>query len=167
MFHTITDFIQTWQDEAKRTESLLKAFTNDTLNKPTIPGYRTLGQLASHLIETPREMLERTGLHVTGPEQNNSSLKTVQEILDEHHRVTSSVIHQVQTHWNNKSLHQTDMMYGQLWTRDQTLQALLFHLIHHRGQMTTLMRLQGLKVPGLYGPAKEEWEQYGMQAPAL
>jgi uncharacterized damage-inducible protein DinB len=36
------------------------------------------------------------------------------------------------------------------------------HEIHHRAQMTVLMRQAGLKVPGLYGPAKEEWSQYNM-----
>jgi uncharacterized damage-inducible protein DinB len=44
------------------------------------------------------------------------------------------------------------------------LQALISHEIHHRGQMTVLMRQAGLKVPGIYGPAREEWAAYGMPA---
>jgi uncharacterized damage-inducible protein DinB len=36
------------------------------------------------------------------------------------------------------------------------------HEIHHRGQMTVLMRQAGLKVPGVYGPSREEWTAYGM-----
>jgi uncharacterized damage-inducible protein DinB len=28
--------------------------------------------------------------------------------------------------------------------------------------MTVLMRQAGIKVPGVYGPAKEEWAAYGM-----
>jgi uncharacterized damage-inducible protein DinB len=39
--------------------------------------------------------------------------------------------------------------------------------IHHRGQMTVLMRQAGLKVPGVYGPAKEDWAAMGMPAPAV
>ena len=33
---------------------------------------------------------------------------------------------------------------------------------HHRGQMTVLMRQAGLTVPGIYGPAQEEWAAMGM-----
>ena len=47
------------------------------------------------------------------------------------------------------------------WTKGQALSVLLVHQIHHRGQMTVLMRQAGLKVPGIYGPALEEWERYG------
>ena len=42
---------------------------------------------------------------------------------------------------------------------------LLFHQTHHRGQMIVLMRQAGLNVPGIYGPAHEEWAAYGMQSP--
>ena len=33
--------------------------------------------------------------------------------------------------------------------------ALLHHEIHHRGQMTVLMRQAGLKLPGVYGPSAD------------
>jgi uncharacterized damage-inducible protein DinB len=53
-------------------------------------------------------------------------------------------------------------MYGQMWVRGKTLGVLVTHQIHHRGQLTVLLRLAGLKVPGVYGPAKEEWAKMGM-----
>lgn len=31
--------------------------------------------------------------------------------------------------------------------------------------MTVLMRQAGLPVPGIYGPAKEEWTTFGLEAP--
>jgi len=37
------------------------------------------------------------------------------------------------------------------------------HQAHHRGQMTVLMRQAGMKVPGVYGPSKEEWSAFGME----
>ncbi len=42
---------------------------------------------------------------------------------------------------------------------------LIRHHIHHRGQMTELMRQARLKVPGMYGPSKEEVEAFGRPAP--
>ena len=64
-----------------------------------------------------------------------------------------------------ESLTVEDEMYGQRWTRGFSLGALVNHEIHHRGQMTVLMRQAGQKVPGLMGPAKEEWSQFGMPEP--
>jgi uncharacterized damage-inducible protein DinB len=58
-------------------------------------------------------------------------------------------------------------MYGVRWARGVTLRALLVHQTHHRGQMTVLMRQAGLRVPGVYGPAREEWSAYGMPAPQV
>jgi uncharacterized damage-inducible protein DinB len=48
-----------------------------------------------------------------------------------------------------------------------TLQILVRHEIHHRGQMTVLMRQARLKLPGIYGPSKEEWSKYGAQPPEV
>ena len=48
-----------------------------------------------------------------------------------------------------------------------SLQVLVVHQAHHRGQMTVLMRQAGLTVPGVYGPAREEWTTYGMQPPIV
>ena len=58
-------------------------------------------------------------------------------------------------------------MYGATWPRSFTLFVLIGHEIHHRGQMTVLMRQAGLKVPGIYGPSYEEWVNYKMQPPAI
>jgi uncharacterized damage-inducible protein DinB len=56
-------------------------------------------------------------------------------------------------------------MYGQTWKKRDVLASLILHQAHHRGQMTVLMRQAGLAVPGIYGPAREEWAAMGMAAP--
>lgn len=58
----------------------------------------------------------------------------------------------------------TVRVFSQLtgWRRGSTLGRLLVHQTHHRGQMTVLMRQAGLTVPGVYGPAREEWAAFGM-----
>ena len=57
-------------------------------------------------------------------------------------------------------------MYGQQWKNGTTLRALISHQAHHRGQLTVLMRQAGLRVPGIYGPAREDWASMGMKAEA-
>jgi len=58
-------------------------------------------------------------------------------------------------------------MYGEQWSRAKTLQVLIHHQIHHRAQMTVLMRQAGLRVPGLFGPAREDWAKMGMSPPVV
>ena len=33
--------------------------------------------------------------------------------------------------------------------------------------MTVLMRQAGLRVPGFYGPVREDWAQWGMEVPTV
>ena len=58
-------------------------------------------------------------------------------------------------------------MYGETWINGDTLSALVDHQIHHRGQITVLMRQAGLKVPGIYGPSREDWNKIGMKPPLV
>ena len=73
------------------------------------------------------------------------------------------MLREISETWNEETLKQEDDMYGEKWARGRTLGVLVTHQIHHRAQLTVVMRLASLKVPGVYGPAKEEWEGYGME----
>jgi len=59
------------------------------------------------------------------------------------------------------------MMPIRIRTRGTTLGVLLIHQAHHRGQLTVLMRRAGLVVPGIVGPNKEDWSQWGMKPPEV
>jgi uncharacterized damage-inducible protein DinB len=69
--------------------------------------------------------------------------------------------------WTDETLQQVDDMYGQKWTRSQTLGCILFHQVHHRGEMTVLIRQAGLIPPDIYGPSKEGWAGMGMEPPKV
>ena len=77
------------------------------------------------------------------------------------------MLEQVKANWTDQTLTVVDDMYGEKWPRGLTVRVLLDHQTHHRGQMTVLMRQAGLKVPGIYGPSKEEWSAYGAAAPEV
>ena len=48
--------------------------------------------------------------------------------------------------WSDESLLQEDDMYGETWPRGKSLLALIDHEVHHRGQLTAMLRQAGLGV---------------------
>ena len=166
MFRRVADFRKTWEQETESTLKVLGALTDASLAQAVTPDDRTLGRLAWHLATTLGEMMERTGLKIGGP-AHDAPPPTLgggdrRRLRDGAKAVATGV-----AGWSDATLEVEDEMYGERWPRGITLQALVAHQAHHRGQMTVLMRQAGLKVPGVYGPSREEWTAYGMQPPAV
>ena len=123
--------------------------------------------MAWHIVQTFPEMMERTGLKIDGPSQDAPIPKSAAEIQDTYKKTSESFVNALKENWTDETLLETDDMYGETWQRGLTVSALLAHETHHRGQMTVLMRQAGLTVPGVYGPAKEGWAEYGAEAPTV
>ena len=65
MFDSIEKFIGTWTDESSKTESVLDALTDESLDQSVAAGHRRLGAMAWHLVRTGSSMLRATGLAVS------------------------------------------------------------------------------------------------------
>ncbi len=167
MIRTIKEFENTWTRESDATRKIFAQLTDPSLAQAVTKDHRTLGRLAWHLTITIPEMMNRTGLAVSGPAEDAPVPPTARAIQDGYDRAARSLLAEIRAKWTDASLTVEDDMYGMKWTRDMTLASLLHHQVHHRGQMTVLMRQAGLKVPGIYGPAKEEWAAMGAQPPAV
>lgn len=63
--------------------------------------------------------------------------------------------------WSDAQLTDAINLYGQDFQKGRLLASLIRHQAHHRGQLTVLMRQVGLQVPGIYGPAREDWAAMG------
>jgi uncharacterized damage-inducible protein DinB len=167
MYTTVAEFVALWGHESASTLKIMRTLTDGSLKQAVTPMDRTLGRIAWHVVLTIPEMMNRTGLSVVGPAEQDAVPSFARVIADSYERVSASLLEQVQGHWTDATLRLEDDMYGQRWKRGFTLVALVHHQIHHRGQMTVLMRQAGLVVPGTHGPAREEWSAFGMAAPAL
>ncbi|MEJ7849635.1 MAG: DinB family protein [Pyrinomonadaceae bacterium] len=165
MIRKIEDFQKDWAYEAEATGKIINALTDETINQSVSDGGRSVGFLAWHLTQTLGEMLGLVGLKVDAPGFDEECSASVSEIAVAYERAGKSVSEEVGKNWTDGTLLQEDNMYGETWSRGLTLLYLMMHQAHHRGQMTVLMRQAGLAVPGVYGPAKEEWAAMG--APAL
>ncbi len=167
MFRTITDFVFVWSQELEATQKIFKHVTDRSLSTAIDPEGRTLARLAWHIVTSIPEMMSKTGLTVTGAGEHDPIPPTSRAIFKAYSDASISLLEQIQSRWTDASLEETDEMYGERWKRGETLKSLVFHQIHHRAQMIVLMRQAGLAVPGIYGPAREEWAAYGMKPPEV
>jgi uncharacterized damage-inducible protein DinB len=165
IYTTIDDFLKDWEYESESTLKMLNNLTDDSLKTKVNSGGRSLGFLGWHLTETISEMPGRTGLKIFTPDMSHYDSNNPLHLSECYKNASDSLVENVKDNWNDSTLMQEDDMYGEKWKRGFTLYCLITHQIHHRGQMTVLMRQAGLKVPGVYGPSKEEWAAYGMEAP--
>lgn len=167
MLRTVEDFATLWTDETAATQRTLDAMTDASLSQAVQDDHRTLGRIAWHVTGTIKEMMERTGLEVDGPQENAPVPTSAKDIAETFARSAQSLADVVREKWTDETLHTVDDMYGERWSRGHTLLFLMLHQAHHRGQMNVLMRQAGLKTPGIYGPAKEDWAGYQMEPPAI
>jgi uncharacterized damage-inducible protein DinB len=162
MFRKIGDFLESWAYEAEATLNVFRELSDESLGQRVAPGGRTLGRIAWHIVQTLPEMGGRTGLEIAGPGESDPIPETAAAITSVFDETARSLAAAVGASWTDEDLNTEDDMYGESWPRRKTLAALLNHQNHHRGQMTVLMRQAGLRVPGVYGPSKEEWAAFGM-----
>ena len=162
MYYKISDFLKDWEYERGATLKIFNALTDDSLKQKVNEQGRSLGRLAWHITLSVGEMMSKTELKFDSPDEDSDVPESANEISKTYDAVSSVLNDAVKSGWDDETLKVEDDMYGQKWARGLTLGILITHQIHHRGQMTVLMRQAGLKVPGIYGPAYEEWETMGM-----
>lgn len=160
MFRSLADFFSTWKFESESTIKVFEHLTDESLSTKIDPDGRTLGRLANHLIETLTEMPHKLGLPLT---EEFPAHTTVSELIADYRKKSDELVDAINTTWTDAVLPEMRDMYGEQWSVSMGLHALILHQAHHRGQMTAIMRHHGLTVPGVYGPAREEWALMGMQ----
>lgn len=165
MIRKVEDFLSVYGQMIEGTSKIFAQMDDKNINHPVGPGHRTLGQIAWHIVASTPEMMNRTGLGMSSVNHESMPPKTAAEMVAGYKAVADELVAAIKTGWTDETLLLTDDMYGQTWPRGMTLSVLLTHETHHRGQMTVLLRQAGAKVPGICGPSKEEWTQYGMDAP--
>jgi uncharacterized damage-inducible protein DinB len=153
MFRTVKDFLRVWEYESGSTRRVFDHLTDESLGQRIAPGYRSLGELAWHITGAVGKIARHTGLDIPGPDDKREPVPPAADIATAYTRAAGALAAGVES-WTDETLFVKDMVYGYEWRRRVTLQVLLFHEIHHRGQMTVLMRQAGLGVPGLYGDTK-------------
>lgn len=167
MFVTISDFIKEWNKEAMLTQNVLDGLTDDSLKQQVYPEGRTLGRIAWHLTTSIPEYLAHFGLKIDVVEHADSVPVSAKEIADTYKNVSSVSAQVIEQQWTDESLKEVQNAFGREETNAQIIMGLIKHTVHHRGQLTVLMRQAGIKPFGVYGPPKEDWIHLGVENPPL
>ncbi|UOQ45775.1 DinB family protein [Halobacillus salinarum] len=167
MYVTIADFIREWNKEMALTQKVLEGLTDDSLKQRVYPEGRTLGRIAWHFTTNIPEYLAHFGLNINGVENVNSVPNSAKEIAETFKRISSYASQVIEQQWTDDSLKEVQNAFGREESNAQILMGLIKHIIHHRGQVTILIRQAGIKPFGVYGPPKEDWIHLGVENPPL
>lgn len=151
MFKSVKHFLGLWKRESENTAKVLGNLTDASLAQSVAPGYRNLGELGWHIATSVREIAGKTGLDFAAPTRTSPLPASASEISAGYRQAADGLAGAIQSGWTDETLMIKDKVYGYEWPRGFTLEILVFHEIHHRGQATVLMRQAGLNVPKIYG----------------
>ena len=141
MYHTLEEFLEDWRREVQNTTKLFSRLTDDSLSGKVWAEGRTMRTLAWHIVSSVSEMMGRVGFVLDDSNGEEAEPSSADEIREGYRARTSALDQQLQEKWNDASLAEEHDMYGQMWSNATTLKVLVTHEIHHRGQLTVLMRL--------------------------
>ena len=167
MYTAISQFINEWNQEAASTQKVLDALTDESLQQKVSADDRTLGAIAWHIVSSTPGMLIEFGVTVESVQNENSVPTSAREIAETFRNVSANTSKAISEQWTDQTLAEMKNVFGMELQKAATLNMLIKHIVHHRGQMTVLMRQAGLQVPGIYGPSREEWSLMGMEAPSI
>ena len=166
MFRKLEDFYAVWNYESDSTLKMFEAISADRFKNTGSENIRSIARLAWHITESIAEMLNHAGLPLDGISDASNETNDLLKLISEYKKSSASLIAKLKANWSDDILDEKVNMYGDMWEKGQVLSVLIRHQSHHRGQLSILLRQEGLVIPGMYGPTKEEWIAMGL-APML
>ncbi|GGA96191.1 DinB family protein [Mucilaginibacter rubeus] len=162
MYYHIKEFLEDWTNETGKTTKVYSMIPEESKAIIVNEKVRTLERLAFHIPQIIVQIGVQTGLLNIQELPEEPLPDTMEGIsalyLDMHQKMAEAI----QSQWKDNMLDGEVDLYDHKWRRGDVLSLLTHHEVHHRSQMTVIMRLAGLKVPGLYGPVREDWELWGL-----
>lgn len=162
MFYKISDFEINWKIESDLTIKTFSNLTDESLDFKIHPKIRSIGVLVWHIVRAIPEMMNNVGINIDAVKEDDPIPKSVKNICDIYKSASDEMLQKILAAWKDENLFDVITLYGEKWERGFVLQVLLFHQIHHRAQLTVLMRQADLIVQGTYGPTLEEWAEIEM-----
>lgn len=168
MYRSLAEFLELWDFEYSATQRILDRLTDESLSQAVTVNDRTIGRIAWHIVLSVHIIVSRTGLEFESPDESTSVPQVSSLIADTYRQVNDHFLKALKAQWTDESLGEHSAIAPEeRWENRRHLLWLINHQIHHRGQLTVLMRQAGLTVPGTYGPSREELASLGFQQPTV
>jgi uncharacterized damage-inducible protein DinB len=164
MYRSIQDFISDFQMESDNTLKIFMCISEEKKDLRVNDHIRSMERLSWHVTQTLSEMMFRCGFTPYDEIEDKPIPHSFQAIAKSYKQMANLLLETVPSKWNDSELQDEIEIYGQRWSKGFLLRSIITHEIHHRGQLTVIMRYFGLPVPGIYGPSREEWAKYQMPA---
>ncbi|MGO9410101.1 MAG: DinB family protein [Spirochaetia bacterium] len=156
MYTTISEFVEDWRRESGISLKVLRGLTDASLSQKSDPEANALGRIAYHMAKMIGGTATGLGLQVLAPPREAEPPSSAAQIALEYEKAAQSLIDQATANLTDGKLASEISLFGRTMPLAVALQTLIRHQIHHRGQMSVLMRSAGVVVPGIYGPSREE-----------
>ncbi|MED4017052.1 DinB family protein [Sutcliffiella cohnii] len=156
MYRTVNDFLVDWSNSSHGTLRVLEALTDEKLDQSIVEGHSSLGWLGWHIVTSTAFFANLAGLDVKSPGSEKSVPTSANEIANAFRKIIDELKLEVDRKLTDEKLLEEVESFGRTTPRGALLKVLMDHSIHHRGQMTVLLRQAGLQVPGVMGPTKED-----------
>ena len=152
-----------FDEEIQNTRKMLERVPLDDAHRDFKPHPKSMSleALASHVADAPRwvKLLFDADEFVWNPDQPPPVAKTPAELLqlfDQGAEAARSAL----VHANDAAM-QKDWAFkfgdsAFRFSRTYWVRSFLNHMIHHRAQLGVYLRLNGVPVPGMYGPSADE-----------
>jgi uncharacterized damage-inducible protein DinB len=153
-------FFMSWDHEAAQTAALMRTLPHDQYDFRPDPEGRSLGELAWHLAEGEAYVSVLVAEGRIDPAVKPPGIERpleVAELAPRYERVHADAKARL-TRLTRADLGRELVFFdGRPMSISRILWAtLLYHLIHHRGQLTLMCRLAKGVPPGMYGPNREQ-----------
>ena len=156
MYLSISEFVEDWNRESGNSLKVERTLTDASLSQKADAESNSLGKIAWHMVMMIGITGAGAGLTVDAPPRGTEPPATASAIASAYERAARSLAEQASARLKDDQLGADIPLFGRTMKLAAALQGLVRHQIHHRGQMTVLMRSAGLAVPGVYGPSREE-----------
>ena len=158
--HTAESFLATYGYESDTTARVFGALTDESLKQGDGDGpLRSAGDIAWHIATAPSFMLNQCGYTLPSFEFAPPADLSAQQIVSTYNDLRQQISEQTKNK-TNEDLQKVYRVFNTFdWNVSQMLSALIVHEVHHRGQLSILMRQAGLVVPSIYGPNYEQTQE--------
>ena len=154
-------FLQAWQQEHGTTAKVMGAIPEGKLDFKPHPKAWSARELAWHMVQAEKFFVEGALAGHMEPGPASAAPATLKEIVATFDRQHGELVKKL-TAADDRQLAKTMQFYvgpkqmGDVPIMQVLWMGVVMHGCHHRGQLSTYLRMLDAKVPSIYGPSADE-----------